>query len=49
MPGAEVDELHRWADAGFDDIVIWANTVWPVGDPGRGAILAEHAARLGIS
>ena len=49
MPGAEVDELHRWADAGFDDIVIWANTVWPVGGPGRGAILAEHAARLGIS
>lgn len=49
MPGAEVDELHRWAEAGFDDIVIWASTVWPTGDPDRGAILAEHAARLRIS
>ncbi len=49
MPGADSGELRRWADAGFDDVLIWASNVWPAGDPDRGTILAEHAARLGVS
>ncbi|MFE0748906.1 TIGR03619 family F420-dependent LLM class oxidoreductase [Gordonia sp. NPDC058843] len=48
MPGADAEELHRWRDAGFGDIVIWANTAWPADHPRRGEILAEHALRLGI-
>ncbi|ANY21859.1 TIGR03619 family F420-dependent LLM class oxidoreductase [Gordonia terrae] len=48
MPGADTDELRRWIDAGFDDIVIWADVVWPSTDPHRSEILAEHARRLGI-
>lgn len=48
MPGADSNELRRWDDAGFDDVLIWASNVWPVADPDRGTILAEHAARLGV-
>ena len=49
MPGADPADLHRWTDAGFDDIVLWASAVWPVGDPtNRRAVIAEHAAALGV-
>ncbi len=49
MPGADPAELRRWTDEGFDDVVVWASSVWPVDNPHRREILAEHAAQLGIA
>lgn len=48
---ADADELDRYAEAGFEDVVIWADTVWP--DRGdidhKRAQLREAAARLGLA
>ncbi|MDT0202699.1 TIGR03619 family F420-dependent LLM class oxidoreductase [Nocardioides sp. AE5] len=49
VPGADPVNLSRWADEGFEDVVVWANQVWPEAATDRAAVIAQHARALGIN
>ena len=51
VPRAEPELLARYAAAGFDEVVVWADQVWPAtGDlAAKRAALAEAAERLGVT
>jgi probable F420-dependent oxidoreductase len=51
VPLAEPELLARYAAAGFDEVVVWADQVWPAtGDlAAKRAALAGAAQRLGVS
>jgi len=50
-PRADPQLLARYAEAGFDEVVVWADQVWPAdGDLAtKRAALADAALRLGVT
>lgn len=51
LAGSDATEVGRYADAGFDEVLIWADQVWPSGAPieqQREALFAQ-AAELGLT
>ena len=51
MEGADPAVAARYADAGFEEVLIWTDQVWPVGQPldVKRAAMFEAAAALGLA
>ena len=51
VEGCDPAVLRRYADSGFDSVLIWADQVWPVDEPldGRRARLFAAAEAFGLS
>ncbi len=50
MHGADPDAAHRYEDAGFDEVLIWADQVWPADRPlsAKRDVLFEAASAFGL-